>query len=244
MTHNRPPEPGGREHLIETHLPLARSLARRYAYGAESLDDLEQTACIGLIKAADRYHPAQGTFTAFAVPTILGELRRHFRDRGWSVRVPRRLQERTLAVERTAEELGAMLRRAPTTAEVAQRLGCSEEEVLESVHAAGAHWAIPFAAEDDADGEADGPHLPGTLDNGFERVEERAAIASMLRVLKPHEQRIVLLRFHDELTQHEIALRLGMSQMGVSRALRRSLQRMRDAGDAASGRVRKSGCTG
>ncbi len=221
----------GRERLIELHLPLARSLARRYAYGGEPFEDLEQTAYVGLIKAVARFDPARGAFPAFAVPTILGELRRHFRDRGWAVRVPRRVQERSLAVERESEALSATLRRAPTAAEIADRLGLSREEVVEAHQATAAHRAVPLVAEADGDGETGAAVDDGAIDDGFARAEDRASLVSMLGALKPHERRIVLLRFHGELSQQEIGRLVGMSQVGVSRILRRSLDRMRDAAE-------------
>jgi RNA polymerase sigma-B factor len=219
--------------MIERHLPLARSLARRYATGGEPLEDLEQTAYVGLVKAADRFDPARGPFLPFAVPTIVGELRRHFRDRGWAVHVPRQLQERALAVERVSEALGSSLQRVPTAREVAERLELSEEEVLEAHQAAGAHWSVPLAVERNGDGEGDAdasaPPPPGAVDDGYARAEDRVVVTAMFDALKPHERRIVLLRFHGELSQQEIGRLVGMSQMGVSRALRRILERMREA---------------
>ena len=141
-----------RTQLIERHLPLARSLARRYMQGGEPFDDLEQTARVGLIKAAERYDAERGGFAAYAVPTILGELRRHFRDRGWALRVPRRIQDHALDVERATTVLSAELQRAPTVIELAGHTGLSVEEVLEAHEAAGAHWTVPLAggpADDD-----------------------------------------------------------------------------------------------
>lgn len=222
-----------RDRLIELHLPLARSLARRYARGGEPFEDLEQTAYVGLVKAADRYDAARGAFSSFAIPTILGELRRHFRDRGWAVRVPRSLQERAQAVEREADVLAAQLGRSPTAAEIGDRLGLRREEVVEAHHAGAGHFAVPFATEGDPDGDADGPEYPGAVDEGFARAEERAALAPMLGSLRPHERKVVLLRFHCELSQQEIGRQVGISQMGVSRILRRSLARMREAAGEA-----------
>jgi RNA polymerase sigma-B factor len=215
--------------MIEDHLPLARSLARRYRRGGEPLEDLEQTAYVGLVKAVDRFDPERGTFPAFAIPTILGELRRHFRDRGWSVKVPRRIQERSLAVERETEALSAVLRRAPTAAEIAERTGLAVEEVLEAHHAAAAHRSLSL--EGSTEGDSGVATDPGALDDGYARAEDRATIVSVLGALEPQEREIVMLRFHDELTQREIGLRVGISQMGVSRVLRRSLERMRTAAE-------------
>ena len=231
MTGDQPPEIAGRQRMIEAHLPLARSLARRYRHGGEPLEDLEQTAYVGLVKAVDRFDPERGTFPGFAIPTILGELRRHFRDRGWSLKVPRRIQERSLAVERETEALGAALRRAPTAAEIAERTGLALEEVLEAHHAAAAHRSLPLAVEGGGEDDSGVVTDPGAIDDGFARAEDRATIVSMLGELKPYEREIVLLRFHDELSQREIARRVGLSQMSVSRVLRRSFERMRIAAE-------------
>ena len=231
MTEELSPALAGRDRLIELHLPLARSLARRYLQGGEPIEDLEQTAYVGLVKAVDRFDPDRGNFPAYAVPTILGELRKHFRDRGWAVHVPRRLQEHALAVEKAAETLAGELRRAPTPVEIAHRAGLTVEEVLDAHQAASAHRALSLVTERDSDDEGDAALDQGMLDEGYRRTEERAVLVAMLRTLKPQERTIVLLRFHDELSQREIGRLVGMSQMGVSRVLRRSLDRMRDAAE-------------
>jgi RNA polymerase sigma-B factor len=231
MTADLSPALAGRDRLIEQHLPLARSLARRYLQGGEPIEDLEQTAYVGLVKAVDRFDPDRGSFPAFAVPSILGELRKHFRDRGWAVHVPRRLQEHALAVEKAVETLAGELRRAPTPAEIAQRADLTVEEVLEAHQAAAAHRALSLVTERDAEGDDDRPMDRGTLDDGYTRTEERAVLVALLGALKPQERRIVLLRFHHELSQREIGRLVGMSQMGVSRILRRSLDRMREAAE-------------
>jgi RNA polymerase sigma-B factor len=231
MTGNQLPAIAGRQRMIEQYLPLARSLARRYRHGGEPFEDLEQTAYVGLVKAVDRFDPERGAFPAFAVPTILGELRRHFRDRGWAVKVPRRIQERSLAVERATDALSAVLMRAPTAAEIAERTGLTVEEVLEAHQAAAGHRSLSLLPEALAE---DDPRVwtdPGALDDGYARAEERATLVTMLETLKPHEREIVLLRFHNELSQREIGRRVGISQMGVSRILRRSLDRMRTAAE-------------
>jgi len=220
-----------RTQLIERHLPLARSLARRYMQGGEPFDDLEQTARVGLIKAAERYDAERGGFAAYAVPTILGELRRHFRDRGWALRVPRRIQDHALDVERATTVLSAELQRAPTVIELAGHTGLSVEEVLEAHEAAGAHWTVPLAGGPADDDEDHAPSQPGRVDDGFARAEQHADVMMMLRALEPRDREIVLLRFHHELSQREIGSRLGLSQMGVSRILRRSLERMRGAAE-------------
>jgi RNA polymerase sigma-B factor len=231
MTADLSPALAGRDRLIEQHLPLARSLARRYLQGGEPIEDLEQTAYVGLVKAVDRFDPDRGSFPAFAVPSILGELRKHFRDRGWAVHVPRRLQEHALAAEKAVETLAGELRRAPTPAEIAQRADLTVEEVLEAHQAAAAHRALSLVTERDAEGDDDRPMDRGTLDDGYTRTEERAVLVALLGALKPQERRIVLLRFHHELSQREIGRLVGMSQMGVSRILRRSLDRMREAAE-------------
>ena len=217
--------------MIEVHLPLARSLARRYRHGGEPIEDLEQTAYVGLVKAVDRFDPERGRFPAFAIPTILGELRRHFRDRGWAVKVPRRIQERSLTVERETEAISAVLMRAPTAAEIAERTGLGVEEVLEAHHAAAAHRSLSLISEGGAEDDPGAATDPGALDDGYARAEERATIVTMLGALKPYEREIVMLRFHDELSQREIGRRVGLSQMSVSRVLRRSLDRMRTAAE-------------
>ena len=219
-----------RERLIELHLPLARSLARRYAYGGEPFEDLEQTAYVGLVKAVDRFDPVRGAFAPYAVPTILGELRRHFRDRGWAVHVPRRLQERSRDVDLETDALTSQLGRAPTVREIGERLGLSDEEVLEAHEAAGGHRAVALVSERHSDEDGAAPLEIGAVEAGYARAEDRATLRTMLRALEPHERQIVLLRFHGELSQQEIGRLVGMSQMGVSRILRRSLDRMRDVG--------------
>ena len=231
MTGDQPPAVAGRQRMIEEHLPLARSLARRYRHGGEPLEDLEQTAYVGLVKAVDRFDPERGTFPAYAIPTILGELRRHFRDRGWAVKVPRRIQERSLAIERETEAISAALMRAPTAAEVAERTGLAVEEVLEAHHAAAAHRSLSLVLEHSGEDDSGVAADPGAFDDGYARAEERATIVTMLGALKPYEREVVMLRFQYELSQREIARRVGLSQMSVSRVLRRSLDRMRTAAE-------------
>ena len=231
MTGDQPPAVAGRQRMIEQHLPLARSLARRYRHGGEPLEDLEQTAYVGLVKAVDRFDPERGTFPAYAIPTILGELRRHFRDRGWAVKVPRRIQERSLAIERETEAISAALMRAPTAAEVAERTGLAVEEVLEAHHAAAAHRSLSLVLEHSGEDDSGVAADPGAFDDGYVRAEERATIVTMLGALKPYEREVVMLRFQYELSQREIARRVGLSQMSVSRVLRRSLDRMRTAAE-------------
>jgi RNA polymerase sigma-B factor len=225
-----------REELCERFLPLARDLALRYTYTDEPLDDLVQVASLGLIKAIDRFEPGRGTkFTSYAAPTILGELKRHFRDKGWSLHVPRDLQERTLAVSRATEVLSKELGRSPKVREVAEHLGCSVEQVLEAQEAAASYEAASLdapAARDDGESAAL-VDLLGKDDSSFELVEDREAIASTWRNLPEVERQVLQLRFMHDLTQREIGERIGYSQMHVSRLLRRALNRLEAAADAA-----------
>jgi RNA polymerase sigma-B factor len=225
-----------REELCARFLPLARDLALRYTYTDEPYDDLLQVASLGLIKAIDRFEPGRGTkFTSYAAPTILGELKRHFRDKGWSLRVPRDLQERALATSRASEVLSKELGRSPKVREVAAHLGCSVEEVLEAQEAAASYEAAsldaPTARNDD-----DSATLIETLgrdESAYELVEDRDAIASTWHALPDVERQVLELRFMHDLTQREIGERIGYSQMHVSRLLRRALNRLETAAAAA-----------
>jgi RNA polymerase sigma-B factor len=225
-----------REELVERFLPLARDLALRYTYSDEAFDDLLQVASLGLIKAIDRFDPGRGTkFTSYAAPTILGELKRHFRDKGWSLHVPRELQERTLAVGHATELLSKALGRSPKVREVAEHLGCSVEQVLEAQEAAASYEAAsldaPVARDDD-----ESAALVDTLggeDNAYELVEDREAIARTWKELPDVERSVLELRFMHDLNQREIGERIGYSQMHVSRLLRRALSRLETAAAAA-----------
>jgi RNA polymerase sigma-B factor len=220
-----------REELVERFMPLARRLASRYAGGAEPFDDLVQVASVGLVKAIDRFDPERGTaFSTFAVPTILGELKRHFRDRGWSVHVPRDVQERILRVERAGSELPAKLGHAPTVREIAERIEASEEDVLEAMHAAQGHHAVSLdAASTMPDGEEPSPlgDRIGEEDPQYETVEYGAAIAPVLADIPERDRHVLHLRFVEDMTQSEIAERVGVSQMHVSRILRATVERLR-----------------
>ena len=217
------PNPSEREQVVRHHLPLARSLARRYWHSGEPMEDLEQVACIGLLNAVDRFDPDLGTrFSSFAVPTILGELRQHFRDHTWAFRPPRRLQELSVRIEHARDDLVPSLGRQPTLAELSDQLCAAQEVVLQALEIAVARDTISLDGSWSADGE-------GRDDNGYARADDRAELVSLLRALSRQDAEIVLLRFHDELTQDAIAQRVGVSQMHVSRVLRRSLARMRDA---------------
>lgn len=222
-----------REQLAERYLPLARRLARRYQRSEEPLEDLVQVASLGLLKAIDRFDTSRDVaFSSFAVPTILGELKRHFRDRTWSVRVPRDLQELALRVDRVVAELSLDKHRAPTVAELAETLDASEEQILEALRAGGAYHAgsldAPRPGQVDADvpGESLADAL-GEEEDGFERAEERATLAPLLAHVSSRERLVLTLRFGEDLTQAEIGERIGVSQMQVSRLIRQALIRLR-----------------
>ncbi|HEX2233964.1 MAG TPA: SigB/SigF/SigG family RNA polymerase sigma factor [Thermoleophilaceae bacterium] len=229
-------DPDAREELVVRFLPFARDLALRYRYTEEPVDDLLQIASLGLLKAIDRYEPDRGSkFTSYAAPTILGELKRHFRDRGWALRVPRELQERVLAVSRARESLSKRLGRTPTVLEVAHELGCTSEQVLEAAEAARSYQTTSLDVPASRD-EPDSAPLVDTIatdDTGLEMVESRDALASEWSALPEIEQEVVRLRFVEDLTQREIGERVGYSQMHVSRILRRALKRLEASAVAA-----------
>jgi RNA polymerase sigma-B factor len=231
--YHRDGDPAAREALVERFLPLARQLARRYQRGGEPLDDLVQVASLGLLKAIDRFDPQRSTaFSSFAVPTILGELKRHFRDRGWSVRVPRDLQEMTVRVERMSEELAVELGRAPTPAELAENIGITAEQVLEAREAAGAYRAVSLdRPRDDEDDEAAAVEWMGVEDPGFGIAEDAATVERLMAVLTDREREVLRLRFAEDLTQSEIGARVGVSQMHVSRLIRQAIARLRAAAE-------------
>jgi RNA polymerase sigma-B factor len=218
------------EELTTRYRPLACGLARRYSYTSESGDDLEQVACIGLVAAIKRYDPERGkSLRAFAVPTILGELRRHFRDTGWSVHMPRPLQERARDVREVTTKMIAELQRSPTPREVAARMQLTVEDVLESRAVRRAYSpdsldAPPKPSEDGSPGSWDWVH--GSEDEGYARVEASVAVERAMRALPERERQIIQLRYGAELSQAEIGSALGISQMHVSRLLRRSLDRV------------------
>jgi RNA polymerase sigma-B factor len=229
-------EPAAREQLVKRFLPFARKLALRYVHSREPLDDLVQVAAVGLLNAIERFEPGRGKkFTSFAAPTIVGELKRHFRDKGWTIHVPRDLQERALAVSRHTERLSAALGRAPTLDELASALECTMEQVMEAIDAAHNYHPASLDAPVAHDGE-DRCVLAETLgqeDAGFELTDHRAALAASWSTLSPVEQEVLSLRLVQELTQREISQRIGCSQMHVSRLLRRSMIRL-DAATPAS----------
>jgi len=233
--YHRQGELSARDELVERFLPLARQLARRYQRGNEPLDDLVQVASIGLVKAVDRYDPSRGTaFSSYAVPTILGELKRYFRDAGWAVHVPRGMQERVINVNNSISKLSRELGRSPTAQEIAADTGEEIENVLEAMEAAIAYDAVSLdtprtSDEENGDTYAD---TVGALDERFEMIEYTSAIGPTLRALPDRDRLVLKLRFEDDLTQLEIAERIGVSQMHVSRLIRRALKRLRTVADA------------
>jgi len=217
-----------REALIEDLMPLVRSLALRYTGRGEALDDLVQVGCIGLINAIDRFEPDRGVeLTTYAVPTILGEIQRHFRDKAWAVHVPRSVKELNVRVSKLLDGLTAELGRSPTIEELAQAAGAEDEEVIEALESAHAYSARSLSAPLDDESSAGLSELVGVDEGGYEQVEEGAVLDAGLAALDVRERRIVELRFFDGLTQSQIAAEVGISQMHVSRLLRRALQTMR-----------------
>jgi RNA polymerase sigma-B factor len=213
-----------RNEIVQHYLRLAEFLARRFMHRGEPLDDLRQVALVGLIKAVERFDPERGLqFSSFATPTISGELKRHFRDRGWAVRVPRRIQELHLELDRTTAALNQELGRPPTTAEIAARAGVTEEDVLESMEAGSLYRLTSIDASPDDEGLTISSRL-GEDDPSFGGVEDRVEVEALLDLLPERERRIVALRFFDGLTQSEIAEQVGVSQMHVSRLLAKSLE--------------------
>jgi len=224
-----------RDALVERFLPLATRLARRYHGGGEPLEDLVQVASMGLLKAIDRFDPARGTaFSSFAVPTIAGELKRYFRDKRWSVRVPRDLQELAMRVDRATNRLVQELGRAPTAAEIAQDVGVSIEQVLEAREAAAAYRAesLDRSFDDDQDGTRVVDRLGGD-DPGYRQAESSATVESMMSILSDREREILRLRFVEDLTQSEIGDRVGLSQMHISRLLRQAVARLREVAESS-----------
>jgi RNA polymerase sigma-B factor len=213
--------------LVARHMPLVRQLARRYSYTSEPLDDLVQVGSVGLLNALSRYDPHLGaSFKAYAVPTILGELRRHFRDTAWSVHLPRSLQERTREVQVALSSLQATLGRSPTISELAERIGASSEQVIEAMEARLAYRVESLDAPPAPGDDRDNWRLAGEVDAGYETAEQSALLSRALKALPERERALVRLRFEEDLSQSEIGRKLGMSQMHVSRLLRRALARM------------------
>jgi RNA polymerase sigma-B factor len=220
-----------REQLIEQYMSLVRSLARRYSYRGEQLDDLVQIGAIGLIKAIDRFDLDRGVeLTTYATPNIIGEIKRHFRDKGWSVRVPRSLQELNVQLSKLIEELTVQLGRSPTIPELAKASGQEEELVLEAIESGRAYTSISLSTGggQDDDGELDPLESLGAEEPQYEVSEDRAVLAPGFRVLDQRERMILHLRFFKGLTQSQIAQQVGISQMHVSRLIRRALEKIRE----------------
>ncbi len=236
LRYQRNRDEGAREELVQRFLPLARQLARRYARPNEPIDDLCQVASVGLLKAIERFEPARGNaFSTFAVPTIVGELKRYFRDTGWAVHVPRPIQERIGHVNKCVAELTRTTGSSPSPTEVAECTGASVEEVLEAMDAARAFDAVSLDTPRGPDGDEGTAYADtvGAHDERYDMVEYNAVIGPTMAALPDRDRLILRLRFERDLTDAEIADRLGISQMHVSRIIRRSLDRLRTVADAA-----------
>jgi RNA polymerase sigma-B factor len=223
-----------RNRLVEAHLALAVHLAKRFAHRGEPLEDLVQVASLGLLKATDRFDPSRATeFSTFAVPTIVGELKRHFRDKAWAVRVPRRMQELHLELAGAVADLTHELGRSPTTPELAERMGTSVESVLEAMEAGRSYRSESLDRPSASDAEAGPPSSAGLGEEDalLSTVAERSEVASLLSGLPERERTILGLRFFGGLTQSEIAERVGISQMHVSRILSKTLEALRERSD-------------
>ena len=220
-----------RDQLIVSHLNLVRFLASKFKNRGESLEDLVQVGTIGLIKAIDRFDPDRGLeFTTYATPTIMGEIKRHFRDKGWSVRVPRRLQELSAKVNQATDDLTNQLQRSPSVAEIAESLGVSVDEVLEAMESSSAYSSVPL----EGGGSSDDDEAPSVIDHyatedaDLASSDDRIVLEEAIADFSPRERDVIRMRFADGLTQVEIAERLGVSQVQVSRLLRRTLRRIQD----------------
>ena len=220
-----------RDQLIVNHLNLVRFLASKFKNRGESLEDLVQVGTIGLIKAIDRFEPDRGLeFTTYATPTIMGEIKRHFRDKGWSVRVPRRLQELSAKVNQVTDELTNQLQRSPSVEEIAEHLGTTVDEVLEAMESSSAYSSVPLeggGATEDEESPSVIDHY-ATEDADLAASDDRIVLEEAIADFSPRERDVIHMRFVDGLTQVEIAERLGVSQVQVSRLLRRTLRRIQD----------------
>ena len=219
-----------REKLIEQYMSLVRSLARRYSYRGEQLEDLVQIGAIGLIKAIDRFDLDRGVeLTTYATPNIIGEIKRHFRDKGWAVRVPRGLQELNVQLSKLVEQLTVQLGRSPTIPELAKAAGVEEEQVLEALESGRAYTSLSLSVGGGGDDDDLDPlESLGTEEHQYEVSEDRAVLAPGFKALDDRERKILQLRFFDGLTQSQIAQQVGISQMHVSRLIRRSLEKIRE----------------
>jgi RNA polymerase sigma-B factor len=229
--YRRRPDPALRDHLVERFLPLARHLAARYDLQGHSYDDVFQVACLALVKAVDRFDPDRGAaFSSYAVPTVVGEIKRYYRDQTWAVHVTRELQERALRVARAVPDVARRLGRQPTVAEVATAVGCTEDEALDALRAATAYRAASLDAPQRADDDGSAITLSETIgyeDDRLATVEQRADLSDLVDRLSARERTVVRLRFERDLTQSEIADVLGLSQLHVSRILREAIERLR-----------------
>lgn len=219
-----------RDALVHLHLPLVEHCARRFRNRGEPLEDLVQVGTIGLIKSVDRFDSDRGVeFSTYATPTIIGEIKRYFRDKGWAIRVPRRLQELRMQIGSATAELTQSLGRSPTPRELAEAIGCSVEEIVEGIESSNAYSTLSLDASDDGEegGAASMLDAIGVDDEGLEHVEIRESIKPLLDRLEPREKKILLLRFFKNMTQSQIADEIGVSQMHVSRLLNRTLEQLR-----------------
>ncbi|MBU2666906.1 SigB/SigF/SigG family RNA polymerase sigma factor [Actinoplanes bogorensis] len=228
LPEDHPDRPALRAQAIEAWLPMANRLTRRYAQRGEPFDDLVQTATVGLIKAIDRYDPDRGVeFVGYAIPTILGEVKRYFRDRSWTMRIPRRLQELRMAIGAARSELEHTLTRAPTVADLSAHLGAGEEEILEALEAGHAYRPDSLSTPIGDEGGAQLGDALGGEDAGYARTDFEVSLPPAMECLTERERTIVILRFYGELTQTKIAERMGVSQMHVSRILAHALRKLR-----------------
>ena len=217
-----------RDDLVHLHLPLVEHCARRFRNRGEPFEDLVQVGTIGLIKSIDRFDTDRGVeFSTYATPTIIGEIKRYFRDKGWAIRVPRRLQELRMQIGAATAELTQSLGRSPTPRELAESIGCSVEEIVEGIESSNAYSTLSLDATDDDDGSPSMLDAIGIDDEALEHVEIRESIKPLLDRLDPREKKILLLRFFRNMTQSQIAEEIGVSQMHVSRLLTRTLQHLR-----------------
>jgi RNA polymerase sigma-B factor len=218
-----------REALVHLHLPLVEHCARRFRNRGEPFEDLVQVGTIGLLKSIDRFDVDRGVeFSTYATPTIIGEIKRYFRDKGWAIRVPRRLQELRMQIGAASSELTQALGRSPTPRELAERIGCSVEDILDGIESSNAYSTLSLDAGDsDSDGPGTMLDAIGAHDANLEHVEIRESIKPLLDRLGPREKRILLLRFFKNMTQSQIAEEIGVSQMHVSRLLSRTLEQLR-----------------
>lgn len=230
-TASGPEREGARDSLVHLHLPLVEHCARRFRNRGEPFEDLVQVGTIGLIKSIDRFDSDRGVeFSTYATPTIIGEIKRYFRDKGWAIRVPRRLQELRMQIGTTTAELTQTLGRSPTPRELAESIGCTVEEIIEGIESSNAYSTLSLDASDDNDdGAATMLDALGVDDEGIAHVEVRESLKPLLNQLEPREKKILLLRFFKNMTQSQIAAEIGVSQMHVSRLLNRTLVQLRSS---------------